>query len=256
MKNEPEKELSMIRTILTVLFVILYCVVSIPILIVETIIRKFNPMAAEMSMLHIVQGAFKIVLLITGTKVTTLGYENVPDDEAVLFVGNHLSFFDTIISYSQMKTRCGYIAKDNLAHIPILSWNMRFLFCLFLDRSDLKQGLETIRKAIDYVKNGISVFIYPEGTRNKSGDETNLLPFHRGSFKIAQRTNCRIIPVAFNNADDVFERHFPYVRKTHVIVEYGTPIAYQDLTREEQKHIDEYFRSVITDMVKKNQALV
>ena len=246
----------MIRFIFGVLFVILYCIVSIPILIVEIILRKFFPIAAEMSMLHIVQCAFRILLFITGTRVTTIGYENIPDDEAVLFVGNHQSFFDTIISYSQMKTRCGYIAKEELAHIPLLSLNMKFLNCLFLSRDDLKQGLETIHKAIDYIKTGISVFIYPEGTRNKTGDDTQLLPFHRGSFKIAQRTGCKIIPVAFNNADDVLERHFPKVKKTHVIVEYGKPIPYGDLSKEEQRHIDEYFRNIILEMVTKNKPLV
>ena len=243
----------MIRTILTVLFVILYCVVSIPVLIVETIIRKFNPMAAEMSMLHIVQGAFKIVLLITGTKVTTLGYENVPDDEAVLFVGNHLSFFDTIISYSQMKTRCGYIAKDNLAHIPILSWNMRFLFCLFLDRSDLKQGLETIRKAIDYVKNGISVFIYPEGTRNKGTDP--LLEFHSGSFKIAEKTGCPIVPVCITNSNKVFEDQLPKIKRTTVYVEYLPAIDTTNLTKEEKKELSDRIRGELENAYTKNSAL-
>ncbi len=246
----------MLRAFAAILFVVLYCIFSVPILLVETVVRKVNKKAAELSMLRIVQVAFRILLFICGTKVTTIGHENIPDNEAVLFVGNHLSFFDTIISYSQMKDRCGYIAKDNLEHIPLLSWNMKFLLCLFLKRDDLKQGLETIHKAIDYIKEGISVFIYPEGTRNKSGDDTKLLPFHRGSFKIAQRTNCRIIPVAFNNADDVFERHFPKAKSAHVIVEYGKPIAYSDLTKEEQRHIEDYFRNIILEMVTKNRELV
>lgn len=246
----------MIRTIIAVLFVVVYCIVSIPILLVETVIRKIDKKKAELSMLRVVQTAFRILLFICGTKVTTLGYENIPDDEAVLFVGNHLSFFDTIISYSQMKNRCGYIAKDNLAHIPLLSWNMRFLLCLFLKRDDLKQGLQVIRQAIDYIGEGISVFIYPEGTRNKSGIPTQLHPFHRGSFKIAQRTGCKIVPVAFNNADDVFEAHFPRVKPTHVIVEYGKPIPYGALSREEQKHIDEHFRGILIEMIRKNEALV
>lgn len=246
----------MIRAFFGITFVVVYCILSVPVLLIETVIRKFNPKAAELSMLKIVQAAFKILLFICGTRITTLGEENLPKGEAVLFVGNHLSFFDTIISYSQMKDRCGYIAKDNLAHIPLLSWNMRFLLCLFLKRDDLRQGLEVIHKAIDYINNGISVFIYPEGTRNKTGDPTQLHPFHRGSFKIAQRTGCKIVPVAFNNADDVFERHFPKVKSVHVIVEYGKPIPYGDLSKDEQRHIDEYFRSLIIEMVKKNEALV
>lgn len=251
-----QEVLPMIRAFFAICFVVLYCIVSIPVLLVETLIRRFRPLAAETSMLRIVQWAFRILLWICGTKVTLIGHDNIPDGEPVLFVGNHQSFFDIIISYSQMKGRCGYIAKNNLEHIPILSWNMRFLFCLFLDRNDLKQGLETIRRAIDYIKNGISVFIYPEGSRNKAEDKTQLQPFHRGSFKIAQRTGCRIVPVAFNNTAEIFENHFPKVKPVHVIVEYGAPVAYGDLTREEQKHIDEYFHDILEGMVRKNEAQV
>ncbi len=242
----------MIRALIGIIFVILYCIVSVPLLIVQTIRRKYNPIGAETFMLRVVQGAFRILLFICGTKVNVIGLENIPEDESVLFVGNHLSFFDIIISYSQMKTRCGYIAKDNLEHIPLLSWNMKFLFCLFLNRDDLKQGLETIKKAISYIENGISVFVFPEGTRNKTGDDTQLGPFHRGSFKIAQRTNCSIIPVSFNGTADIFEAHFPIVKKTTVTVEYGKPVPYSSLTRDEQKRIDEVFRDKIRDMVIKN----
>ena len=242
----------MIRAFFGILFVIVYCIISVPVLLIETLIRKFNPYLAEMSMLRIVQTAFRILLFICGTKVIVKGLDNIPEDEAVLFVGNHQSFFDTIISYTHMKSRCGYIAKDNMEHIPLLSWNMKFLFCLFLKRDDLKQGLETIKKAIDYIKNGISVFVFPEGTRNKTGIETELSPFHRGSFKIAQRTGCKIIPVSFNHTADIFEAHFPVVHRQRVVVEYGTPIPYGDLTRDEQKTIDEVFRNIIRDMVARN----
>ncbi len=244
----------MIRTILAVLFAAVYCIISIPLLLVETLIRRFHPRAAEYSMLRIVQAALRIVLFICGVKVTVKGLENIVEDEAVLFVGNHQSIFDIVISYTQMKNRCGYIAKKNLAHIPILSWNMRFLFCLFLDRNDLKQGFETIQKAIDYIHNGISVFIFPEGTRNKTGVQTQLSEFHRGSFKAAQRTGCKIIPVSFNNTAAIFEAQFPRVKPTHVIVEYGTPVYYGDLSREEQKHIDEVFRGRLAEMVANNMA--
>ena len=244
----------MIRAALIVIYVVLYCIISIPILLVMTVVRKFSREKAELAMLRVVQCAFRILLFMAGTKITLIGEENIPREEAVLFVGNHQSFFDTIISYSQMKNRCGYIAKDNLEHMPILSWNMKFLRCLFLRRDDLKQGLEIIHKAIDYIREGVSVFVYPEGTRNK-GDNADLLPFHKGSFKVAQRSGCSIVPVAFVNADDIWERHFPVVKTTHVIVEYGTPIPYGDLTRDEQRHIDEYFRTKIREMIIKNREL-
>ncbi len=246
----------MIRFLIGIIFVVIYLIISIPILLVETIIRHFNKDAAEKSMLRIVQWAFWVVYHIAGVKLTVIGRERIPDDRAVLYVGNHQSFFDVIIGYTLVKNRTGYIAKKSFEKIPLLSWNMKFLYCLFLDRDDLKQGLKTILTAVDYIKNGISVFIYPEGTRNRSGDETNLGEFHGGSFKVAQRTKCPIIPVSINNSEAVFEKQFPRIKPQHVIIEFGEPVYYQDLAKEDQKQIGEYFRVKIRDMIIKNQAAV
>lgn len=252
----PEGVDIVLRFIIGVIFLILYLLISCPIMLVLSICRKFSPEAAELAMLRIVQWALRVVYHLAGVKLTTIGLENIPADKAALFVGNHQSFFDVIISYSQMKTRTGYISKKSFEKIPFLSWNMKFLRCLFIDRENLRQGVRTIMKAADYVNEGISIFIFPEGTRNKSGDETSLGPFHEGSFKIAQRTGCPIIPVSFNNTEAVFERHLPALKSQHVVIEYGKPVYFKELPKETQKHIGEHFREVITEMVKNNQSLV
>ena len=88
----------MIRAALIVIYVVLYCIVSIPILLVMTVVRKFSREKAELAMLRVVQCAFRILLFMAGTKITLIGEENIPREEAGLFVGNHQSFFDTIMS--------------------------------------------------------------------------------------------------------------------------------------------------------------
>lgn len=118
--------------------------------------------------------------------------------------------------------------------VPLLSTWMKRLHCLFLDRNDLKQGLKTILTAIEKVKSGISICIFPEGTRNKNEDELDMLPFHEGSFKIAAKTNCPIIPMAISGSADIWENHFPRVKKTHVILEYGKPIYIDQLEKEDK----------------------
>ena len=239
----------MVRTIIAVIFVVLYCVVSIPLLGIMCIVRLFNKNAATWAMLKIVQWALGVVYKICGVSVTTIGLENVPDNEPVLFVANHQSFFDVIIGYTQMKTRCGYVAKKSFEKVPVLSWNMKFLYCLFIDRANIKQGMATINKAIDYIKNGISVFIFPEGTRNKSGDETKVAPFHRGSFHIAKKTGCRIIPVSFNNTEAIFERQFPRIRPTKVTVGFLPAVDPAALSRQEQKKMGETSRTSIREFL-------
>ena len=194
----------MIRFIIAALFVVLFLLVSYILFLVEWIIGKINTEAKDYSSLRIVQWAFRVVLKIAGVKITIKGEENILD-EAALYVGNHRSFFDILIAYTQCKKPTGFVAKDAIEKVPSLRVWMRYLYCLFLNRKDPRAGMQTILKAIEYIKQGVSIFIFPEGTRN-TGEELSMLPFKEGSFKIATKTGCPIVPVSINNTADVFEK--------------------------------------------------
>ncbi len=245
----------MIRAFLCLLYAVLYCILSIPILAVETLIKKFAPVFATTSVFKIVRSVLGTIAKLSGAKITVIGQENIPKDEPVLFVGNHQGFFDVIIGYSLMPYRTAFVAKNSMEKVPLLRWNMRFLSCLFLDREDPKQAINVIKQEVENLKNGISVFVFPEGTRNK-GDVTQIAPFHKGSFKPAQRAKCKIVPVAFTNTRAVLERQFPRIKPEKVIVEFGKPVSFDDLTREEQKFIDVYFHDKVQEMVLKNEKLL
>ena len=111
----------MIRFILVCIVVIAYLVLTIPVLLVEWIIGKFSPMTKDISSLRMVQAIFKFILWITGAKVTVIGEENVPKDQAVLYVANHRSYFDILLTYSRCPIRTGYVAKKEMEHYPLLS---------------------------------------------------------------------------------------------------------------------------------------
>lgn len=245
----------MIRLIIVVLFVVLFLILSIPIMFVEWIIGKFNPGVKDRSSLAIVNWAFRVVLFLSGTKVTFIGLENVPTDTPVLYVGNHRSFFDVVITYTKVARVTGYIAKKEIEKVPLLRNWMRNLHCLFLDRKDIKAGLKTILEAIELMKCGISICIFPEGTRNRNQDELDMLPFHEGSFKIATKTKCPVIPIAISNSADIFEAHFPKIKPAKVVVEYGKPIYPDELSKEDKKHIGEYTQNIIHEMLVKNKPL-
>lgn len=213
-------------------------------------------MAKEVSSLRIVQAVFRVVIWVAGVKVTVIGEENVPKDTPVLYIGNHRSFFDIPLTYPRCPIRTGYVSKMELKKVPLLSTWMKRLHCLFLDRNDIKQGLKTILEAIEKVKSGISICIFPEGTRNKNQDETELLPFHEGSFKIASKAKCPIIPMAINNSVNIWEAHFPKVTPCHVVIEYGKPIYVDELDKEDKKHVGAYTQNVIHEMLVKNKSLI
>ena len=245
----------MIRFIITALFVILFLILSIPLLIAEWIIGKFNPPLKDRSSLAIVNWAFRMVLRLSGVSVTYIGEDRIPKDTPVLYVGNHRSYFDIVMTYVRVPRTTGYISKVEFLKIPLLSNWMKNLHCLFLDRSDLKAGMKTILAAIEEIKNGVSICIFPEGTRN-SGEELSMLPFRDGALKIAEKTGCAIIPISMNNTADIFEAHFPRVKKVHVVIEYGKPIYPKELDKETRKHLGIYCHDLIQDTIKKNASLV
>lgn len=244
----------MLRFICLVIFLISYLILSIPVFFIEWVIGKFNRDKRDYSSLRLVQWAFRVMLKLTGVQTTVIGGENIPD-EPVLFIGNHRSFFDILLTYSRCKRLTGYVAKKEMEHIPLLSTWMRYLYCLFLDRDNPKEGLKTILQAIDYIKRGISICIFPEGTRNK-GEELSMLPFKDGAFKIATKTNCAIIPISMNNTSAIFENQFPRIKKVHVVIEYGKPIYPDDLDKEDKKHIANYVRNILLETINKNAELV
>lgn len=246
----------MVRFILVCIVVIGFLILSIPVLLAEWIIGKISPMKKDVSSLRIVQGVFRLVLRITGVTVTVIGEENVPRDTPVLYIGNHRSYFDILLTYVRCSCCTGYIAKKEMARYPLLSNWMRYLHCLFLDRKDLKQGLKTILEAAEKVKSGISICIFPEGTRNENDSELDMLPFHEGSFKIATRAKCPVIPIAMNHTAEMFEAHFPKIKPCHVVLEYGKPIYPDELEPEDKKHLGMYTQNIIRDMLRKNQELV
>lgn len=240
----------MIRLVLAVIFVVVFLIVSLPIQGILWIVGKFNPWAKKTASLAIVSWAFNVVIFISGVKRTVIGEENVPKDKAVLYVGNHRSIFDIVLCYPRVPNPTGFIAKKEILKVPLLNIWMIYMDCLFLDRKDLKKGLEMILSAIEKVKNGISIFIYPEGTRNKT--DQPLGEFHKGSFKIAQRTDCPIIPVVVTHTEDILEKHFPLIKSTHVTIEYCKPVVMSELSKEDQKNIDQYVKKIVEETYLKN----
>lgn len=238
------------RSILAVLFVIVFFLIGFVYLGIEWILHKINPYKSDMRQLRVVQWAFRCVLFISGVKLEVHGEENVPKDETVLYIGNHRSIFDVIITYARCPRLTGYISKRSINKVPFLRIFMKRLHCLFLDRDDKKEGLRIILEAIDHIKNGISICVFPEGTRNKNSDDpTSILEFKEGTFKIASKTGCPIVPMAMTHTNEILEDHMPWIKRTKVILTYGTPVNPKDLSLEDQKKMGAYFQKEIQNML-------
>lgn len=235
----------MIRLILLFIFLTIYFIVSIPIQLFELILEKINMDARNKSSLAIVKWGLKVIGFISGVKLEVNGLDNIPDDQAVLFVGNHISFFDIIVTYPLMKRPTGYIAKKEIKKVPFLSWWMYFVNCIFLDRKDPRQGLKSVLEASEKIKNGTSIFLFPEGTRSKDG---KLAEFKDGGFKIATKAKAPIIPIGIQGTSDILENHFPIIKSGKVIVNFGKPVYTSEMSKAEQKSLPDLVREQVKEL--------
>ena len=234
----------MIRFILIVLYLLLFLILSIPALLAEWLIGKRSPGRKDRFSKALVSWGFRCIAALAGTKLIVKGKENIPADSAALFVGNHRSYFDIVLTYPQFPGITGYVAKKEMLRYPLLLNWMRNIHCLFLDRDNIKEGLKTILKGVEEVKSGVSLCIFPEGTRNKVND--TFLPFREGSFKIAEKGGVPVVPMVILNSADIFEDHLPRVRSTTVVIEFQPAIYMDRMDRSEKKNMGAHVSGLIS----------
>lgn len=243
------------RTILIFLFYIIVCIISIPLLLAECIVRKINQKAAAAFALRMVRITFHITLFLSGCKKHVAGMENIPKDTPVMFAANHRSFYDILLAYATLASahiQTAFISKIEIKKFPVIAQWMYFLNCLFMNRGDMKQNMGVILNAISLIKDGYSIYIAPEGTRNT---EDTLLSFKEGSMKIATKTKAPIIPVCIRNTENILEAHSPWIRSGHVYIEYGKPVYPDELGKEEKKYIGAYVRNIIQEMYDRTEII-
>lgn len=242
------------RLALTAIVLVLVLLIGVIEHVITWAVGKFNPDACLRMRSSYVRLGTKIVWLIAAGKTTVIGKEKIPTDRPVLFIGNHRSMLDVVICLSVIPFPVGFISKIELEKIPLLRMQMRDINCLFLDRKDDRKALKVILKAIELVKGGQSMFIFPEGTRSK--EEGKFLPFHAGSFKIATKAKVPIVPVTIVGTGDILEDHFPKIKAAPVVVEFGEPIETASMSRDEQKELPERVRSLIMETYERDRKLL
>lgn len=163
-------------------------------------------------------GISEVGLGYCGVKTKITGIEKLPEGEYFQLVANHRSLFDPLIIVKCLKKyNVSFIGKPSALAIPVIGKIGYGAGCLPIDRENDKNALKTIVIAINYIKSGIcSVAIFPEGTRNKTDDA--LLPFHAGSFKIAQRANAPLVIACLKGTRDIDRNMFRRRTFTELVI--------------------------------------
>ena len=139
----------MIRLLLVLFTLVGFLIFSYPFLVAQVSLGKKDPHARDLETIKVVRSVFKVLLKLAGVTVTVKGAENIPEDTAVLYVGNHRSYFDIVMGYTTVPAPTGFIAKKEMIGIPLLSQWMVQMNCLFLDGSNINEGLITILTGIE-----------------------------------------------------------------------------------------------------------
>ena len=182
----------------------------------------------------------KYTIKTIGIDLEVEGLGNIPD-ETCLFIGNHTSILDIPIMFYTIDRLVGFVAKKEILKVPVLGTWLEKGHCIPLDRENPREAIKTINYGVELLKQGYSLAIFPEGTRSKDG---KLGEFKKGSLKLATKSKVPIVPVIIDRAYTSFEKDKKF-KPSKIKVTFGKAINTAELTREQEKTLNEDIRAII-----------
>lgn len=228
--------MKIIRIFIAALIVVPALILSVFVAIIPAgIMKLFHGRKAANKWMRI-NGTFiaKLILFMLNVKVHVDGIENLPTDGTpVCFMANHQSLLDVPIVVGSLGIWAGFITKKELDRVPIVNFWVRSINCIYIDRKSARSSIEAILKGVQNIKNGIPMFIFPEGTRSKTGQ---LGEFKNGSLKLATRSKAVVVPIAIRGIRPGLE-DVRNLRRVHAYASVCKPVATADLTDEQLKDL-------------------
>lgn len=186
------------------------------------------------------------VLWGVGASATITGLEHVPKKERICFVANHQGDLDFVLMLAYLPQPVGFIAKSEAMWFPFINVWIAALGSAFIHRGNPRRGMRAIDRGVRSIERGNAIVIYPEGTRSRG---PAMLPFHKGSFKLATRSNATIVPVTIDGSYKVWEAH-NRIEPSAIRITVHPPVRTDSLDAEGKKQIPERVFSVIESALK------
>ena len=166
----------------------------------------------------------------SGIRVRLAGAEHLQRGTPAIYVGNHSSNLDPPVVFVALRAlapRLRTLYKAELRRLPLIVWVFDLAGFVPLERQNPEQSLPAVDRAVDALKAGNSFFIFPEGTRSRTGE---LLPFKKGGFVMAIAAGVPIVPMAVSGGGAAMRKGSPIIRPATVTVRLGPPIPTKGLT--------------------------
>jgi 1-acyl-sn-glycerol-3-phosphate acyltransferase len=218
------------RTLFIVVFLSIYILLVGPPLLVYTLIsRDPNPLYWAG-----INGVMFFVRAV-GVRVRVVGTKRIPPG-VCLFVANHTSSADAPAIVGAIPRRIAILLKESLFKYPIVG--QAFLLARFIpvNRKERDSALESLEKAIEFLKAGQSFLIYPEGTRSPDG---RLKDFKKGAVVMAIKAGVPIVPIACSGAHRVMEKRSLMIHPGEILVEFLDPIDASGYSFEQRDELNQ-----------------
>ncbi|HHT9159327.1 MAG: hypothetical protein A2099_06130 [Planctomycetes bacterium GWF2_39_10] len=186
-----------------------------------------------------------------GIKVEIQGVENIPKDEAVIFISNHQSMLDIKISLAYIPTNFSFISKDTIFHIPILGAYMKASGHIPIQRDEDRKAYATLLTAIkNLTAKKKSLVVFPEGTRSEDG---KLGEFKRGISLIILKSGRRVVPMAIYGSNQFMPKRslLSCPAKRRIRISFGKPLSFDSsrTDREYTIHVTNKLRDEVQELL-------
>ncbi len=186
-----------------------------------------------------------LAMKILRIRVHVTGLEKVPTDtKNILFTCNHISNYDPIVTWVVLRHwKPSFLSKASNFKLPVYGRLIRRCCFMEIDREDARKAIATVNRASNFLKEGdISVAVYPEGTRSKTGE---LLPFHNGILRIAQKSNGSVAVMYIKGTEGI---HKNYIRRvTDVYIDVIEVMDPAPVKSQRTEAMGEYIRSLMLE---------
>lgn len=177
-----------------------------------------------------------------GARIEVKGKENIPETTCV-YVANHQGFLDIPVVIKTLDKSVGFIAKKEILKFKMVSYWMKQIHCIFIDRNNIRESMKAINEGVDNLKKGYSMVIFPEGTRSKG---PKIGEFKKGSMKLALKAGVPIVPVTIDGTYKLREGNkMSAIKSGDVRVTIGEPIYTSKLSKIEQANLSEQIKTII-----------
>ena len=189
------------------------------------------------------------ILFVSRTKVTVNGLANIDPTQSYVYMSNHQSNFDIPVLLAYLPVQFRWLAKAELFKIPIFGRAMRGAGYVKIDRFNQEAAFESLNEAAEKMKNGVSVMIFPEGTRSRDG---KIKSFKKGGFVMAVDAGVPIVPVVLKGTWTLMDKSSLKINTGEVSLNLKAPIATTDYTRENKDDLVKSVRAVIREGFEKD----